>query len=217
VEVDVVELSDSVRTGAEYFAHANYDVLRRPNVRLRVDDGRNYLLTTGARYDVVTADIIQPIHAGAGLLYSVEYYRLARGVLADGGVMLQWVGHRPDSQYKLIARSFQAAFPHTTVWADGTLLVGSTRPLTVSRSAFERHRRDADARRALDAVGLGSFEALVGSYVAGPKALRAFVGAGDLLSDDRPRLEYHRSLPAERGDVDLAPLRRDPEPLPVAD
>jgi spermidine synthase len=73
VTVDVVELSDSVRKSAVYFAHVNYDVLRRPNVRLRVDDGRNYLLTTSERYDVLTADIIQPIHAGAGLLYSVEY------------------------------------------------------------------------------------------------------------------------------------------------
>ena len=74
--VDIVELSDSVRKGAAYFAHANDDVLRQPNVRLRVDDGRNYLLTTKDRYDVLTADIIQPIHAGAGLLYSVEYFRL---------------------------------------------------------------------------------------------------------------------------------------------
>lgn len=217
VAVDVVELSDSVRKGAVHFAHVNYDVLRQPNVRLRVDDGRNYLLTTRARYDVITADIIQPIHAGAGLLYSVEYYRLARQVLVEGGLMLQWVGHRPEAQYKLIVRSFQQVFPHTTVWADGTLLVGSTRPLAVSRAAFERHRRDEDARIALGAIGLTSFEALLRLYVAGPEALRAFAGSGDVLSDDRPRLEYHRSLPAERGDVDLTALRRNPEPLRIVD
>ena len=53
----------------------------RPNVRLRVDDGRNYMLLTPERYDVVTADVILPVHAGAGNLYSVEYYRLMRRVL----------------------------------------------------------------------------------------------------------------------------------------
>jgi spermidine synthase len=213
--VDIVELSDSVRKGAEHFAHANYNVLGLPNVRLRVDDGRNYLLRTKERYDVLTADIIQPIHAGAGLLYSVEYYRLARNVLNDGGLMLQWVGHRPDTQYKLIVRSFLEAFPETTVWAGGTLLVGSKRPLVVSRSAFERQRQNRATREALDAIGLGSFESLRSWYVAGPNALRDFVGPGEVLSDDRPLLEYHRSLPLERGDVDLSRLRREPHDLRV--
>ncbi|MCA1561301.1 MAG: fused MFS/spermidine synthase, partial [Acidobacteria bacterium] len=56
--VEIVELSDSVRRAAEWFRHANDDVLRRPNVQLRVDDGRNHLLLTSRRYDVITADII---------------------------------------------------------------------------------------------------------------------------------------------------------------
>jgi spermidine synthase len=215
--VDIVELSSSVRRGARFFVHANDAVLTQPNVRIRVDDGRNYLLTTSRRYDVLTADIIQPIHAGAGLLYSVEYYRLARGVLADGGVMLQWVGHRTPTQYGLIVRSFLAAFPETTAWAGGTLLVGSTRPLVLSRSAFERRRQDPGTRDALDAVGLDSFEALLALYAAGPRALAAFVGEGGILSDDRPRLEYHRSLPAERGDIDFRRLTRDLAELKVVD
>ena len=215
--VDIVELSDSVRKGATYFAHANDDVLRQPNVRLRVDDGRNYLLTTRDRYDVLTADIIQPIHAGAGLLYSVEYFRLARRVLNDDGVMLQWVGHRSETQYKLLVRSFVEAFPETTVWEGGTLLVGSKRPLSISRSAFEAHRQSPSTRAALDAVGLGSFDDLMAKYIAGPAAIRSFAGSGDLLTDDRPRLEFHRSLPREGGVVDLAPLAAQRGTPPVVE
>lgn len=41
VKLDIVELSDGVRQAARYFAHVNYDVLRQPNVQLRVDDGRS--------------------------------------------------------------------------------------------------------------------------------------------------------------------------------
>ncbi len=207
--VDVVELSDSVRKGAAFFAHVNYRVLEQPHVRVRVDDGRNFLLTTREKYDVITADIIQPIHAGAGLLYSVEYFRLARRALADNGLMLQWVGHRTDTQYRLIVRSFMRAFPYTTAWVGGTLLVGSTRPLVVSRAAFEAQRADTDARLALDAIGLDSFETLLSWYRAGPRALRKLIGQGPVLSDDRPQIEYHRSLPAERGDMDLSKLERD--------
>jgi spermidine synthase len=123
-----------------------------------VDDGRNFLQGSRATYDVITADIIQPIHAGAGLLYSVEYFRLATQALADGGLMLQWIGHRPDTQYKLILRSFLAAFPETTLWAGGTLLVGSVQPLTLTRAAVDRRLADPAARAALATIGLDSFD-----------------------------------------------------------
>ena len=93
--VQIVELSESVRRAAGLFAHVNYDVLNQPNVRVRVDDGRNFLLLSGEKFDVITADIIQPIHAGAGNLYSREYFALVRGALKEGGLALQWIGHRP--------------------------------------------------------------------------------------------------------------------------
>ena len=215
VTVDVVELSDSVRKGAAYFGHINYDVLSRPNVRLRVDDGRNYLLTTTRQYDVITADLIQPQLAGSGVLYSAEYFRLAHRALRDGGVMLQWVGHRPPTQYRLIVRTFMEAFPETTVWAGGTLIIGSKRPLTIRRAAFEAARVVPELRASLDGIGITSFEALLGWYVAGADELRAFIGPGPLLTDDHPRLEYHGSLPPERGDIDLSKLRGDRRHLRV--
>lgn len=59
--------------------------LERPNVTLHVDDGRNFLLMNRKKYDVITADIILPRHAGAGSLYSREYYELVRNALADDG------------------------------------------------------------------------------------------------------------------------------------
>ena len=78
--VQIVELSDGVRKAAPFFSHVTYDVLNQPNVRVRVDDGRNFLMLSGEQFDVITADIIQPVHAGAGNLYSREYFELVRAV-----------------------------------------------------------------------------------------------------------------------------------------
>jgi spermidine synthase len=83
--VDVVELSSAVANAARQFSLINQNLLTRPNVRLKVDDGRNHMLLTTERYDVITADVILPMHAGAGNLYSVEYYRLMRRVLTRHG------------------------------------------------------------------------------------------------------------------------------------
>jgi spermidine synthase len=210
LSVEIVELSDSVVRAAGWFGHVNGNVLSRPNVRLRVDDGRNHLLTTRERYDIVTADIIQPIHAGAGNLYSAEYYRLARHVLAPGGLMLQWIGNRPESQYKLMVRTFLDVFPHATAWAGGTLLVGTTEPLTLDPRQFQAKLLHAGTRDAFMTIGISSFEALLARYTAGPEELRVFVGAGLTLTDDRPLVEYHRSLPANEPEIDLSGLEGSP-------
>ena len=210
LSVDIVELSDSVVRGAGWFRHVNGDVLNRAHVRLRVDDGRNHLLTTRERYDIVTADIIQPIHAGAGNLYSAEYYRLAKRVLAPGGLMLQWIGNRTESQYKLMVRAFLDVFPHATAWAGGTLMVGTTEPLRLDPGRFQAKLLHEQNRRAFELIALPSFEALLARYTAGPDELREFVGPGLILTDDRPLVEYHRSLPANEPEIDLSGLKGNP-------
>jgi len=208
-DVLVVELSDSVRKGADFFRHANYDVLRRPNVRVRLDDGRNFLTLTRQRFDVVTADLIQPIHAGAGNLYSREYFQLVRSVLADGGLVLQWIGHRQASHYKLIMRTFLDVFPETTLWFDGQLMVGTLTPLRIGPATLAEKLERRETRAALDEIGLGGFETLKSWFTAGPAELRQFVGTGTVLTDDRPLVEYHRSLPANDPLVDLTGVRSD--------
>jgi spermidine synthase len=201
IAVDVVELSSAVVAGAAFFDHINFGLLKRPTVALRVDDGRNFLLTTRKQYDVVTADIILPRHAGAGALYSRDYFQLVRGALKPGGLVLQWNGG--DAQtYRLIARTFLSVFPNTTLWADGTLMVGSVEPFTFSRAAFERRRADPRLRMPFD----WDYDTLVGQYLGGPPEVAQWIGDGPILTDDRPMIEYFLSLPEDTAPLDRARL-----------
>ena len=211
--VQIVELSNSVRNAAPFFAHTTYDVLNQPNVRVRVDDGRNFLALSGETFDVIAADIIQPIHAGAGHLYSREYFELVRRALRPGGLALQWIGQRETSHYTLIMRTFLEAFPHATLWLGGELMVGSLQPLTLHREAFEARLRDPRSREVMTAVGLDSYETLRSWYAAGPREMRAFVGEGPILTDDRPLVEYHRSLAADTTVLDLSRITGSVEDL----
>jgi spermidine synthase len=207
--VDVVELSPAVAAAARQFSGINQDLLRRPNVRLRVDDGRNYMLLTPERYDVITADVILPMHAGAGNLYSVEYYRLMRRVLNTRGIALQWIGSAGETEYKMIMRTFVTVFPHTTLWHGGTLMVGSSRPLVLEEEAFLRKQASARSRAALDSMGFKTFEALLSQFNAGPAEIRTFLGEGPILTDDRPLTEYFLSLPQNDTPVDVSKLHGD--------
>jgi hypothetical protein len=57
-------------------------------------------------------------------------------------------------------------------------------------------------------VRIETFEALLEAFTAGPDEIRAFIGDGPLLTDDRPLAEYFLSLPRGR-DPDLAALKSD--------
>ena len=192
VTTDVVELSKAVVAGSDHFRHINFDLLSRPNVRLHVDDGRNFMMMSRKKYDVITADIILPRHAGAGSLYSKEYYELVRSRLADGGLAMQWNGGDTATEYKLLLRTFMSVFPHTTLWGDGSLMLGSMTPFTLSRGAYEARR-----------VGFEQFPWDVATlrriFLAGPEELREFAGDGPVLTDDKPMIEYFLSLPLNDG------------------
>jgi spermidine synthase len=192
VATDVVELSQAVVAGSEFFKHINFDLLTRPNVRLNVDDGRNFMMMSRKKYDVITADIILPRHAGAGSLYSKEYYELVRSRLADGGLAMQWNGGDTMSEYKLLMRTFLSVFPYTTLWGDGSLMLGSMTPFALSRSAYEA-RRTGFEQLPWDVATLRRI------FLAGPDEMREFAGDGPVLTDDKPMIEYFLSLPLNDG------------------
>ena len=209
--VQVVELSASVVKAAPFFSHVNYDLLNQPNVSVRVDDGRSFLTLTDRRFDVITADVIQPGHAGAGHVYSREYFTLVRHALKSNGVVMQWIGKRPSVEYKLIMRTFLDVFPNATLWNDGEFMIGTAESLRLDPEALGRMRTDAKTREALDAIGLTSFAVLTGWFTGNADEMRAFVGPGPLLTDDRPLVEYYHWLPpaSAQPPLDLSAMTRD--------
>ena len=89
-------------------------------------------------------------------------------------------------------------------------MVGTMTPLH-HRSA-RRLRRNARIRRPprrSTRLVCAYFAALKSWYTAGADEMRRFVGPGPLLTDDRPLLEYHRSLPhSDDRPLDLRPRQR---------
>ena len=60
-----------------YFADHNFDVVRNPKVRVRIDDARHFVETTNETFDAITSDPLDPWVKGAAMLYT-------RRVLRDG-------------------------------------------------------------------------------------------------------------------------------------
>jgi spermidine synthase len=164
-------------------------------------------LLTRWKYDVITADIILPIHAGSTNVYSREYFQAARNALNDRGLVAQWV-NGTEAEYKIIMRTFLSVFPEATLWAEGSILIGSAAPLRISRGDFEWKLAIPDRARGFRDIGITKFDDLTAMYTAGPRELARYVGDGPLLTDDRPLAEYFLSLPRDR-QPDLSGFKRD--------
>src|SRR4030066_407941 len=90
-EIVLAEIEPKVLGVARTFSKYNHDVLDNPKLRIVFNDGRNYLMTTQEKLDVITADPIHPWFSGAGYLYTAEYFRLASEHLNPGGIACPWL------------------------------------------------------------------------------------------------------------------------------
>ena len=92
-QIDVAELAPHVVDAArKWFQDVNGGVFDRdPRVKMHVTDGRNFLLLSSHRYDVISVEVSSIWIAGEADLYNKEFYELCRSRLNDRGVLQQWV------------------------------------------------------------------------------------------------------------------------------
>ncbi|MBN2082893.1 spermidine synthase [bacterium] len=138
-----VELIPEVADAAALFAPYNNSVLADARAEVVINDARHYLYAADRRFDVIVSDLFVPWHSQTGYLYTVEHYRAARERLAPGGLFCQWLPlyQVGPAEFELIADSFSAVFPVTTIWrgeldAKAPLIafIGSEEPLQLDAS-----------------------------------------------------------------------------------
>lgn len=195
LRVEVVELLPEVAASTGRFVAA--DAMAR--LEVVVADARRYVRAGGGGdYDVVVADNVHPARSGTGALYTVEHFAAVRARLADGGLFCQWLPlHQLDlPTLRSIVRSYLTVFPDARAMLATHSL--STPVLGLVGGAGARFAlADVQARlaaptmpQALPAYGLDDPWAVLGSLVAGPRALAAFAGDAPPNTDDRPVVAY---------------------------
>ncbi len=194
--VDVVEINRAVLDFAPWFESSNHSVFNDPRARMIVDDGRNYLLTTSETYDVVTSEPMPPTHAGVVNLYSREYYELARQRLAPGGLLVQWLPFHllKGGEALDILRTVRSVFPETTLWMHaltGLIVARADGPVRVDWQRVRQVWSDPILAKELARLGLPTPLGLTEAYLLGREGVDALVESAQVVSDDRPTLEFH--------------------------
>lgn len=194
-QVDVVEIESKVVEASTAFDSFSGAPLKNPRVNVVVEDGRHYLRTTQAAYDIIISEPSNPWLSSSARLFTREFFLFARQRLAPDGVLVQWVplyGLSPV-QFKTLLRTLVEVFPNVAVFrvsASDLVAVGSIAPLEPSpqwfQAAFSRPLVGDDLQR----VGVGSPDELLARWVADGTGLRTALGPGPINTDDNGLLEF---------------------------
>jgi len=193
-KITLAEIEPNVVPAARMFRRFNHDVLDSPKLSIHYNDGRNDLLTTKEKYDVITADPIHPWARGSAYLYTTEYYRLAATRLLPGGIMCQWLPlyELTVDDLKSVVRTFMNNFRYAMLWSThwDAELIGSNDPILIDVAGLERRISASAVAGDLKAVEMGSASDLLSYFVAGTTGLAEFSRDGTVNTDDNLYLEF---------------------------
>jgi len=155
LDTTAVELVPSV-TRAFGFYHADAErFLTATNAHLITDDGRRFLKRTARKFDVIVVDPPPPVEAaGSSLLYSREFYELAKQHLKPGGILQMWFPGSPEMDTCQAAmRSIRESFPYLRCFPSienfGVHMLGSMDPIPPLDGDALAARMPAGARQDL--------------------------------------------------------------------
>ncbi len=194
-----VELVPSVPEFVTFF-HPNAAVLMKsPLSHVVIDDGRFYLERFSERYDVITIDPPPPVEAaGSSLLYSKEFYSIAKQHLSPDGILQQWLPLGDAAVVASVARALKESFPDVHVYRSvegwGFHFLASMTPMPHFSAAELAEKLPPDAARDLMEWGPASSPqeqfGIVLSHEISLESLIQQAPNTPALQDDRPVNEY---------------------------
>jgi spermidine synthase len=194
-----VELVPSVPKLFSYYHPDAEEVLKSPLAHVVIDDGRRFLERSPAKYDAIIVDPPPPVQtAGSSLLYSQDFYAVAKQRLVPGGILQQWLPEADAPTQAAAARAIKNSFPYVRVFQGiqgwGWHFLASDRPIP-KRTAAELVAR-MPARAVPDMLEWGPAATpeeqvnLLLSHESSTDAVIALSPGTTTLTDDRPINEF---------------------------
>jgi spermidine synthase len=194
--IDIVEIAPEVIEAADWFKRLNGGVLDDPRVALHIEDGRNYLLRTTHRYDLITADPTHPV-LGSGNLYTQEYYRQCFERLAPDGVIAQYVPMHllGNAEFRTLIGTFASVFDQSSLWytQSDLVIVGTKQAFSIPYGRISGMLSESAIRKDLAQSGLDNANQLLGHLLLGPDEIRQFAATAETNTDDHPVIEFRGS------------------------
>lgn len=198
IETTAVELIPSVRDAFGFYHADATTILNNPKGRIVIDDGRRYLKRTREKFDVIVIDPPPPVEAaGSSLLYSVEFYELAKQHLNPNGILQAWFPGGESATAQAVLRSLHESFPHVrcfrAIAEEGVHLLASMEPIaTFTPDQLALTMPSAAAEDLLEWSPSRNLPAYLGQVVSKEFSIKQNLNPNPKIriTDDRPYNEY---------------------------
>jgi spermidine synthase len=199
----IVEIEPLVpKVADEYFGEHNFNVIKNPKVKVVIDDGRHFLLTTKKKFDGITSDPLDPWVKGAAMLYTREFFELVKQHLNPGGVVTLFVQFYESNEeaVKSEIATFFEAFPNGAVFANtiqgsgyDVVLFGKNESTPIDVDRMNRRLSSPEYGQiagSLREVGFYSALDLLATFAGRPTDLQGWLANANINRDRNLRLQY---------------------------
>jgi spermidine synthase len=219
---------------AKYFGEHNFHVVENPKVHVRIDDARHFLLTTNETFDAITSDPLDPWVKGAAMLYTREFFELAKRHLNPGGAVTLFVQlyESNTEAVKSEIATFMEAFPNGVVWGNTNngagydlVLLGQVEDTKINVDAIQaklERPEYAPMKQSLRDIGMKSAVDLFSTFAGRAADLKPWLADAAINRDRNLRLQFLAGMGLNLYQSDviysgmLAYARRFPDELFVA-
>lgn len=197
IRIEVLELVPSVVDLFTEFNPKAKDALANSRGRVIVGDGRNYVLSTKERYDIVLIDPTPPLYGtGAVNLYTMDFFNVVKSKLTpDGLLVLRIPISADDNSVKLLLRTAMESFTNVSLWmppskGSGFTVVASVRDHMVGEDKLLERFRSSPAYNALSPKLQEMLVKVRPVLVGDRRTLGGKLAGIPVVTDDRPYLEF---------------------------
>jgi len=199
--VDCVEIEPAMKEAALFFKDYNHDVFNNPRFNFIVNDGRNKLLSSKNKYDVIVSEPSNPWVAGVASLFTKEYFELCKNRLNEGGIFCAWVqlySINPQD-VKMILNTISSVFPEIDIYLSSAMsdcvIIASEKPLVFKYDRFMNLYNTSDnVKKYMRFSHLKSPDEFLATYIADGKSIESLIFGSKINTDDLTSLEYSAPL-----------------------
>ncbi len=200
--ITAIELEPAVVAASTFFHHINHRPEKDPRVHLEINDGRNYLLLTDKKFDVIISEPSNPWQAGVCNLFTREYFQNCQERLKPGGILSLWLqtAEVPPDNVRGILASLKSAFPYVAAFrlnSSNLALMASQSALSADYSSLVAAFKPGPVADELKKVDISSPEKLASLIEIAPDAVSELTAGATFNVDDTNRLEYEVGLTYE--------------------
>ena len=196
-QIDIAEISPAVVKALPFFQEFTHRLENDPRTHIQIGDAFRILGRSEKRWDIIVSEPSNPRVTGVDLLFTQEFYKLAREHLTEKGILLQWVQLYDTDPHILgmILNTIHQEFPHCRALRANIgdlLIIASTKHFSsadVTR-AEETFYSNARVKTSLETINFTSVEAILIREIWTSSYIAEHFSDFGIQPMDNPRLHY---------------------------